>query len=113
MDEPIALNKEAGKENEQPLANLNPAKEATSKDEVETDKFLNCKHRNPKTLNIRLRVTINTWKIFFESLKESRAIIGNIPANISVCTQDATEYELCTLSGFQRRFQCRGTARGP
>ena len=55
MDEPVALNKEAGKENEQMLANLNPAEEATSKDEVETDKFLQAP--KSKTLNIRLRAT--------------------------------------------------------
>ena len=35
MEEPVALNVEAGKENEQTLANLSPAEKATSKDEVE------------------------------------------------------------------------------
>ena len=34
------LREEVGKENEQTLANLSPAKEATSKDEVEIEKFL-------------------------------------------------------------------------
>lgn len=34
MAEPVDLNKEAGKENEQTLANLSPAEEATRKDEV-------------------------------------------------------------------------------
>ena len=34
------LHKEAGKENKQGLANLSPAKEATSKDEVGIEKFL-------------------------------------------------------------------------
>ena len=33
------LHEEAGKENEKTLANLNPAKEVTSKDEVEIEKF--------------------------------------------------------------------------
>ena len=35
MEEPVDLNEDAGKENEQTLANLSPAEEATSKDEVE------------------------------------------------------------------------------
>lgn len=34
MAEPVDLNEEAGKENEQTLANLSPAEEATRKDEV-------------------------------------------------------------------------------
>ena len=34
------IHEEAGKENEQTVANLSPAEEATSKDEVEIEKFL-------------------------------------------------------------------------
>ena len=34
------IHEEAGKENEQTLANLNPAEEAMSKDEVEIDVFI-------------------------------------------------------------------------
>ena len=34
------LHEEAGKENDQTLANLSPAEEATSKDEVVIEKFL-------------------------------------------------------------------------
>ena len=34
------LHKEVGKENEQTLANLSPAEEATSKDEIEIDFFV-------------------------------------------------------------------------
>ena len=40
MEESVDLHEEAGKENKQMLANLSPAKEATSKDEVEIEKFL-------------------------------------------------------------------------
>ena len=40
MDEPVALNEEAGKENEQTLANLSSADEAPSKDDVEIEKSL-------------------------------------------------------------------------
>ena len=40
MEESVGLHEEAGKENEQTLANLSPVEEATSKDEVEIDKFL-------------------------------------------------------------------------
>ena len=40
MEESVDLHKKAGKENEQTLANLSPAEEATSKDEVEIEKFL-------------------------------------------------------------------------
>ena len=53
MEEWVDLHEEAGKENEQTLANLSPAKEATSKDDVEIEKF--CMSRYKKTLNIRLR----------------------------------------------------------
>ena len=35
----MGLQEEAGKENEQTLANLSAAEEATSKDEVEIEKF--------------------------------------------------------------------------
>ena len=40
MEESVDLHEEAGKENEQRLANLSPVEEATSNDEVEIDKFL-------------------------------------------------------------------------
>ena len=53
MEESVNLHEEAGKENEQTLANLSPAVEATSKDEVEIGTF--CESRNPKTLNTKLR----------------------------------------------------------
>ena len=46
MEESVDLHEETGKENEQTLANLSPAEEATSKDEVEIDVFvplLSCK----------------------------------------------------------------------
>ena len=39
MEESVDLHEEAGKENEQTVANLSPAEEATSKDEVEIEKF--------------------------------------------------------------------------
>ena len=40
MEELVDLHEEAGKENEQTLANLSPSEEATSRDEVEIEKFL-------------------------------------------------------------------------
>ena len=40
MEESVDLHEEAGKENEQRLAHLSLAKEATSKDEVEIEKLL-------------------------------------------------------------------------
>ena len=40
MEESVDLHDEAGKESEQTLANLSPAEEATSEDEVEIDNFL-------------------------------------------------------------------------
>jgi len=56
MEEPVDLNKEAGKENEQTLANLSPAEEATNKSEVEIEKFLQAR-AEIQTLNTRLRAT--------------------------------------------------------
>ena len=40
MEESVDLHEEAGKENEQTLANLSPAEESTSQDEVEIDIFV-------------------------------------------------------------------------
>ena len=40
MEELADLDEEAGKENEQTLANLSSAEEVTSRDEVEIEKFL-------------------------------------------------------------------------
>ena len=112
MEEPVALNVEAGQENERTLENLSPAEKATSKDEDEIEKYLQA--QKFKNTQYKTKSDLNTWKKFCESMKESRAI-ENIPANeldlllskffISVRKQDGTEYEPCTLSGFQRSFQ--------
>ena len=40
MEESVDLHEDAGKENEQTLANLSLPEEVTSKDEVEIEKFL-------------------------------------------------------------------------
>ena len=40
MEEWVDLHEEAGKENDQTLANLSPAEEALSKEEVEIDVFV-------------------------------------------------------------------------
>ena len=40
MEESIDLYEEAGKENKRTLESISPAEEATSKDEVEIEKFL-------------------------------------------------------------------------
>ena len=55
MDEPVVLNEEAGKENEQPLAILSPAEEAASEDEVEIEKFLQMQ----KSKNTQLKTNSN------------------------------------------------------
>ena len=98
MEEPVALNEEASKENEQTLANLSPAEEATSKDDGEIKKFLQA--QKSKNTQYKTKSDLNTWKKICESLKESRA-----RPFISIRKQDGTEYETCTLSGFQRSFQ--------
>ena len=97
------LHEEAGKQNEQTLANLSFAEEATSKDEVEIEKFL--QEQKSKNTQYKTKSDLNAWKKFCESLKESRAI-ENIPANeldlllskffISVRKQNGTEYEPST-----------------
>ena len=57
MRESADLYEEAGKENEQTLTNLSLAEEATSKDEVEIEKFLqeqksnNTRYRTKSDLN--------------------------------------------------------------
>ena len=105
MEESVDLHEEAGKENEQTLANLSLAEEATSKDEVEIEKFL--QEQKSKNTQYKTKSDLNAWKKFCESLKESRAI-ENIPANeldlllskffISVRKQNGTEYEPTTKS---------------
>ena len=94
---------ETGKENKQTLANLSPAEKATSKDEVEIDKFL--QEQKSKNTQYKTKSDLNAWKKFCESLKESRAI-ENISANevdlllskffICVRKKNGTEYELGT-----------------
>ena len=103
MGESVDLQEEAGKENEQTLANLSLAEEAASKDEVEIEKFL--QEQKSKNTQYKNKSDLNAWKKFCESLKESRAI-ENIPANeldlllskffISVRKQNGTEYEPTT-----------------
>ena len=100
MEESVDLHEEAGKENEQTLANLSLAEEATSKDEVEIEKFL--QEQKSKNTQYKTKSDLNAWKKFCESLKESRAI-ENIPANeldlllskifIFVRKQNGTEYK--------------------
>jgi len=112
MKESVDLHEEAGKENEQTLANLSPAEEATSKDEVEVDKFL--QEQKSKNTHYKTRSDLNAWKKVCESVKETR-VIKNIPANeldllltkffISVRKQNGTEYEPSTLRSFQQTFQ--------
>ena len=48
MEEWVDLHEEVGKENEQTLANLSPSEEATSKDEVEIEKFLHEQKKKKK-----------------------------------------------------------------
>ena len=103
MGESVDLQEEAGKENEQTLANLSPAEEATSKDEVEIEKFL--QEQKSKNTQYKTKSDLNAWKKFCESLKGSRAI-ENIPVNeldlllskffISVRKTNGTEYEPTT-----------------
>ena len=103
MEESVDLHEEAGKENEQTLSNLSLPEEATSKDEVEIEKFL--QEQKSKNTQYKTKSDLNAWKKFCESLKESRAI-ENIPANeldlllskffISVRKQNGTEYEPTT-----------------
>ena len=66
------LHEEAGKENEQTLANSSPDEEATSKDEVEIEKFL--QEQQSKNTQYKTKSGLNAWKKFCESLKESKAI---------------------------------------
>ena len=100
MGESVDFHKEAGKVNEQTLANLSLAEEAKSKDEVEIEKFL--QEQKSKNTQYKTKSDLNAWKKFCESLKESRAI-ENIPANeldlllskifIFVRKQNGTEYK--------------------
>ena len=72
MEESVDLHEEAGRENEQTLANSSPDEEATRKDEVEIEKFL--KEQKSKNTQYKTKSDLNAWKKFCESLKKSRAI---------------------------------------
>ena len=82
---------------------MSRVEEATSKDKVEIEKFL--QEQKSKNTQYKTKSDLNAWKKFCESLKESRAI-ENIPANeldlllskffISVRKQNGTEYEPST-----------------
>ena len=103
MEESVDLHEEAGKENEQTLANLSLAEEATSKHEVEIETFL--QEQKWKNTQDKTKSDLNALEKFCESLKESRAI-ENIPADeldlllskffISVRNQNGTKYEPST-----------------
>ena len=64
MEESVDLHEEAGKENEQTVANLSPAEEATSKDEVEIEKFL--QEQKSKNTQYKTKSDLNAWKKFCE-----------------------------------------------
>ena len=65
MEEPVALNVEASKQNDQTSANLSPAEEAASKDEVEIEKFLQA--QKSKNTQYKTKSDLNAWKKFCES----------------------------------------------
>ena len=54
------IHEEAVKENEQKLANLSPAAEATSKDDVEIERFF----QGQKSKNTQYKSDLNAWKKF-------------------------------------------------
>ena len=78
MEESVDLHEETGKENEQTLANISPAEEASSKDEVGIEKFL--QEQKSKNTQYKTKGDLNAWTKFCESQNESRAI-GNMPGN--------------------------------
>ena len=57
---------------------MSPAEEATSKDEVEIERFL--QEQKSKNTQYKTKSDLNTRKKFCESLRESR-VIEDIPAN--------------------------------
>ena len=61
MEETVALNVEAGRENEQMLANLSPAEKATSKDEDKIEKFLRA--QKSKNTQYKTKRMSKRWKI--------------------------------------------------
>jgi len=67
MEELVDLDEEAGKENEQTLANLSSTEEVTSRDEVEIEKFL--QSQKSKNTQYKTKSDLNAWKKFCESLK--------------------------------------------
>ena len=67
MEESVDLHEEAGKENEQTLANLSPAEEATSKDEVKIEKFL--QEQKSKNTQYKTKSDLNAWEKFVSRWK--------------------------------------------
>ena len=74
MEESVDLHEEAGKENEQTLANLSLAEEATSKHEVEIETFL----QEQKWINTqdKTKSDLNALEKFCEQRTEKNLIRG-------------------------------------
>ena len=97
MEESVDPHEEAGKENEPTLANLSPTKEATSKDEVKIEKFLQ-EQKSKNTLLfdhiINILLTELGWSVW-ENLDQVRILVcmeeSWLPVQTSlrlVCTGD-------------------------
>jgi len=66
MEQSADIHKEAVKENEQSLANLNPTEEAASKDEVDIERFL--QEQKSKNTQYKTKSDLNAWKKFCEGV---------------------------------------------
>ena len=77
MEESVDLHEEAGKENEQTVANLSPAEEATSKDEVEIEKFL--QEQKSKNTQYKTKSDLNAWKNFASHWKSLEQLKTHLP----------------------------------
>ena len=67
MEESVDLHDETGKENKQTLANISPAEEASSKNEVAMEKLL--QEQKSKSTQCKTKSDLKAWKKFCESQK--------------------------------------------
>ena len=108
-EDPVDLHEEAGKENEQTLANWAPPKMLRAEMKSKLRNF--CKSRNLKTLNTRLRAIWMRGGNFVSYWKSLEQLQTNLPMSSTLFCPDfsspfVNKMALSRfLSGFHRNFQ--------
>ena len=111
MEESVDIREEACKENEQTLTNLSPAEEATSKDEVEIERFL--QEQKSKNTQYKTKSDLNAWQKFCESLSgfDDNAFCI-LPLHRTDFSEPCTRAQSPFLSPVESHTDCLATSQG-